>query len=415
MSSPSDAAATPTAPSPTSGPSSNRPPWWPHFSSTLRSTALTARLGRALGIAFGLCFLTGLLSYYQYDPWLGPVPAVPEWGYRVTQGIHVTTGFAAIPLLLLKLWSVYPNKFRFPPLRDWRHALLRVSTAILVSSALLQVLTGLLNVLDWRPFPWDFLTVHYYLAWVVIGSVLLHVAVKLPDIAYGLRTKPVADGDVLTEVPWYDNPASHSNAGDLPAPVTPGISRRGLLNAGAAGIGIVVVTSVGQTLTPLAPVGLLAVRQPARGPQGVPVSRTASEAGVLGVADSPDWALEVVGPRPFRLTLAELEGLPRQQVRLPIAAGEGWSAMAEWGGISLLELAERAGGTAASQVRVSSLAKTGAFRTATVAGAQLPVALLATHLNGQRLSLDHGYPLRLVTPNRPETLDTKWVGRIEVR
>ena len=49
--------------------STSRPQWWPHFSSTVRSSALTARLGRALGIAIGICFLTGLLSYYQYRPW----------------------------------------------------------------------------------------------------------------------------------------------------------------------------------------------------------------------------------------------------------------------------------------------------------------------------------------------------------
>ena len=28
-------------------------------------------------------------------------------------------------------------------------------------------------------------------------------------------------------------------------------------------------------------------------------------------------------------------------------------------------------------------------------------ALLATHLNGERLDIDHGYPLRLIAPNRP--------------
>ena len=82
------------------------------------------------------------------------------------------------------------------------------------------------------------------------GGVVLHVAVKLPDIVYGLQTK-IAEGDVLTEVPWNENPESHSIAGPLPPPVTPGLSRRGLLTATGAGIGVVVVTSVGQTLTPL--------------------------------------------------------------------------------------------------------------------------------------------------------------------
>ena len=100
---------------------------------------------------------------------------------------------------------------------------------------------------------------------MVVGSILLHIAVKLPDIVYGLQTK-VADGDVLTEVPWSENPNAHSNAGPLPPPVTPGLSRRGVLSAAGAGIGVVLITSVGQTLTPLEPLGLLAIRQSGKGP-----------------------------------------------------------------------------------------------------------------------------------------------------
>ena len=58
-----------------------------------------------------------------------------------------------------------------------------------MSASLVQVVTGFFNVLDWYPFPWDFIMVHYALAYVVIGSVLLHVGIKLPDISYGLRAK----------------------------------------------------------------------------------------------------------------------------------------------------------------------------------------------------------------------------------
>ena len=86
------------------------------FTSRLRQESLTARLGTWLGIAFGLCFLTGLFShwYYLYDaPWVPPVR--PVWGYRVTQGVHVLSGIAAIPLLLVKLWSVYPKLFGSVP------------------------------------------------------------------------------------------------------------------------------------------------------------------------------------------------------------------------------------------------------------------------------------------------------------
>jgi hypothetical protein len=391
----------------------HRPTWWPHFTSTLRSTALTARLGRALGIAIGHCFVTGLLSHYQYGPWRWlPEPASPVWAYRVTQGVHVATGTAALPLLLVKLWSVYPNLFRWPPVRSVKHAVERGSVAVLVASTLVQLVTGFLNALNWYPFPWYFPPVHRFLSYVVVGSILLHVAVKLPDIVYGLQTR-VADGDVLTEIPWSDNPEAHSNAGPLPPPPTPGLSRRGVLTAAGLGIGAVLVTSVGQTLTPLEPLGLLAIRRPSRGPQRVPVNRTAEQASVGVAATAADWALQVDGPRPFRLSLADLEGQARSEARLPITCVEGWSVNAHWRGLRLLDLVERAGGSADAVVRLHSLEEVG-YNHSDIFGPQLAVALLATHLNGERLDLDHGYPLRLIAPNRAGVLNTKWLARVEV-
>jgi DMSO/TMAO reductase YedYZ molybdopterin-dependent catalytic subunit len=64
-------------------------------------------------------------------------------------------------------------------------------------------------------------------------------------------------------------------------------------------------------------------------------------------------------------------------------------------------------------VRVRSLAPVG-FNRAEIFGPQLTAALLATHVNGQRLSLDHGYPLRLIAPNRPSVLNIKWLQSLEV-
>ncbi len=393
----------------------DKPPFWPRFSSPLRSTALTARLGRVLGIMLGICFVTGLASHYQYHPWSWlPEPASPVGLYRVTQGLHVLTGIACIPLILVKLWSVYPNLFRWPTVRSAGHAVERLSVFVLVSSTLLQLATGFMNILGWYAWPWSFVRVHHYLGYVVIGSVLLHVAVKLPDIAYGLRTR-VADGDVLTETPWSDNPQAHSNAGpDTKPPPTPAISRRGLLAATGAGVGLVVVTTAGQTLTPLRALGLLAARDPGKGPQGVPVNRTAMQAGVIEAARAPDWTLEVVGPQPYRIGLAELEQMDLSEASLPITCVEGWSVGASWRGIRLLDVVRRAGGDAGSRVRVVSLQTFGAYGGSTVEGPQVAHALLATHLNGERLNIDHGFPLRLIAPNRAGVLNTKWLTKIVV-
>jgi DMSO/TMAO reductase YedYZ molybdopterin-dependent catalytic subunit len=315
-------------------------------------------------------------------------------------------------LLLIKLWSVYPNLFRFPPIRSFRHALERISIAILVSTALVQVATGFLNVLNWYGFGWYFPPVHRFLGYVLVGSLLLHIGVKLPDIVYGLRAR-VAEADVLTEIPWSENPASHSNAGTLPDPPTPGISRRGVLTAAGAGIGLVVITTVGQTVTPLAPVGLLAPRRWNQGPQRVPVNRTAEQAQVGASAMAAGWVLEVVGPRPYTLTLADLEPRAVHQARFPINCVEGWSVGADWRGLSLLEIIEQAGGSADSRIQVDSLEPVG-YNRSFVEGPQVSAALLATHLNDERLDLDHGYPLRLIAPNRAGVLNTKWLSRIEI-
>ena len=391
-----------------------RPSWWPHFTSPLRSTAVTARLGRILGIGFGVCFVTGMLSQYQYQPWgWVPEPASPVWLYRVTQGLHVATGVALIPLVLVKLWSVYPNLFRWPAVRSVKHAVERLSVFLLVAAALVQLTTGFLNTLGWYPWPWSFPSTHRYLGYVLIGSILVHVGIKLPDIKYGLQAR-LAEADVLSEVPWSENPAAHSNAGVVAPPEMPALDRRGLFVALGAGIGTVVVTTVGQTVTPLAPVGLLATRQASQGPQGVPVNKRASSAGVTDLARAPDWRLEVVGPKPFTLTLDDLESMERTGRRLPITCVEGWSVGADWEGVLLLDLVRRAGGDGGSRVQVVSLQPSGPYNRSFLDGPQVSAALLATHLNGERLDLDHGYPLRLIAPNRPGVLNTKWLTRVEV-
>ena len=134
---------------------------------------------------------------------------------------------------------------------------------------------------------------------------------------------------------------------------------------------------------------------------------------MIAAATDPAWELEVKGPRPYTLRLADLEPLATRDVRLPIAAGQGCSATADWRGIRLVDLVTRAGGSAGSRVVVRSLGKGGTTK-AELSGSQLGQALLATELNGSRLDVDHGYPLRLVGPNRAETFDTKWIGTIEV-
>ena len=65
---------------------------------------------------------------------------------------------------------------------------------------------------------------------------------------------------------------------------------------------------------------------------------------------------------------------------------------------------------------MTSLQESGAFRRSTLQGnfADDERTTLALMLNGEPLAIDHGYPARIIAPDRPGVLQTKWVTRLEV-
>jgi DMSO/TMAO reductase YedYZ molybdopterin-dependent catalytic subunit len=355
-----------------------------------------ALLGRALGIAFGVCFVTGLVSHLHQHPvtWLD-LPSRPVWGYQLTQGVHVATGIASVPLLLAKLWTVYRRLFAWPPARDVGRALERLLLVPLVAGAVFELLTGLLNIVQWYPFHFAFPVAHYTVAWIVVAAMLVHLGLKAPlarSVTGRRRLLPAA-----------------------PPGAAPSAERRALLVGTTAAVGAVTLATVGQTVSPLRAVSVLASRDPAVGPQGLPVNRSAAAARVAAAATDPRWRLVVAGPRPVELTLAQLGALPQFEADLPIACVEGWSATARWGGVRLRDVLDLAGVPPGRHLILVSLEQ-GGYQTAPVGPSEAadPLSLLALRVGGEPLALDHGYPLRFIGPNRPGVQQTKWLSRIEL-
>ena len=142
-------------------------------------------IGRLLAVAFLICFATGLYSHFLQDPvpWM-VFPTRPVWIYQLTQGIHITAGIACFPLLFAKLYAVFPELFQSPPVRSFAHLLERASIALFVAASLVQITIGLLNTYQlYSLFPFSFRHTHYALSWIVIGSLAIHIGVKLPIIA----------------------------------------------------------------------------------------------------------------------------------------------------------------------------------------------------------------------------------------
>jgi DMSO/TMAO reductase YedYZ molybdopterin-dependent catalytic subunit len=198
-----------------------------------------------------------------------------------------------------------------------------------------------------------------------------------------------------------------------------GLSRRQLLYVAAGGSVVLLAAVAGETLPALERVAVLAPRRSRTGPQGVPVNRSAVDAGVHDAALDPAYRLVLDrgnGAGELSWSLDELRAMPQRRAGLPIACVEGWSAAAEWQGVQVRHLLALAGLPAATQLRFESLEQRGAYRVSVLDPDHVadPDTLLALRLHGEPLDLDHGYPLRLISPNRPGVLQTKWVSRIVV-
>lgn len=359
------------------------------FTSRLRSEQLAARLGIWLGISFTIAFATGLFSHFVQHPpaWL-LWPSRPVNLYRVTQGLHVIGGIATVPLLLAKLWAIYPKLWQWPPLRSAGHAAERLFVLLLVAGALFELITGLMNIAYTYPWPFGFIQAHYWTAFIVYGALVIHVVNEWAKVRRHLWTR-VEDPD-----------------------------RRRLLYTVAAASGLAALVTVGEAVTPLERLAVLAPRDPDVGPQGVPVNRSAVAAGVTTALRDPAYRLVVTGTVRTELSLSydELTRLPQHTVRLPIACVEGWSVECEWSGVRLHDLINRAGGSPEAFLTIESLERNGYYRSSEVRPPHWndPLTLLALKLNGRALDADHGYPVRLIAPNRPGVMQTKWVAAVRV-
>ncbi|WP_373453503.1 MULTISPECIES: molybdopterin-dependent oxidoreductase [unclassified Rhodococcus (in: high G+C Gram-positive bacteria)] len=400
------------------------------FPSPLRGTWLTSLFGAVLLVALPIVIVTGLLSYSAYGPQFGQArpgavgwlrlpffdwPTNPAWLYQLTQGLHVGLGLIIVPLVIAKLWSVMPKLFELPPVRSPAHALERLSLLALVGGLLFEIVTGVLNIQYDYVFGFDFYAAHYFGAWVFISGFLVHLALKVPLMWRTLRSESLMD------VLRARNEAPDEQKND-DRPATMG--RRGAIGLVAAGMGFVAVLTAGQTVGGVlrkAAILLPRGRSYGDGPNDFQINRTAEAAGITEAQTGPDWQLTISSAAedavPIVLSRGRLLSMPQRTAELPIACVEGWSTTQTWTGVPLAELAALAGVPAPRSAEVSSLEQNGAFTRAVLQGNQAahPNSLLALKVNGVDLSLDHGFPARVIVPALPGVHNTKWVARIVFR
>lgn len=156
-----------------------------------------------------------------------------------------------------------------------------------------------------------------------------------------------------------------------------------------------------------------------------------------------NWQLEVAGlvKRPFSLRLAQLQAMPSRTAVVtlecagngrasldPPVPGEPWGlgavSTAEWTGVSLVDLLDRAGLRPSAREVVFRGADSGTVdgragvirfeRSLVVEQLRDTGAILAFAMNGEALPQRHGYPLRLIVPGWYAVASVKWLTEIEV-
>jgi len=416
----------------------DRPPPGPFrrsfWRSPLRGPWLTSLFRAALLVSIPLIAASGFLSNAAYNPRLGdnavgrqigtldfylfPWPTHPAWLYAATQGLHVTLGLAAAPILLAKLWSVIPRLFEWPGIRDPAHALERLSLALLVGGALFEFATGILDIQYAYIFNFFFTDAHYYGAWVFTAAFAFHAALKFPTMRRSLKTRGALKP--LMEDLAHTHPENSSSDLVATEPVPASMSRRALVGTVGGTSLFLLLQGAGDSVGgPLRALSLFGPRNRAgSGPNGFTVNRTAHTAQIAAGDVDASWRLTLQGPaRTMDISRTQLLQMPQHTYELPIACVEGWTTTQTWTGVRVRNLAALVGAAGKLTLDTESIEQNGLFSTAALGSGQIADerTLLALRVNGVDLSLDHGFPARILAPALPGVHCTKWVSKMTFR
>lgn len=131
------------------------------------------------------------------------------------------------------------------------------------------------------------------------------------------------------------------------------------------------------------------------------------------VLDPQQFRLTIDGAvaKPLSLALSDLYPLDKKSMVIRHVCVEGWAAVVQWAGVSLVDLARLA--QPASDVKyVYFQSADGYYESWDIASVLHPQTLLAYEMNGNPIPVPNGAPLRLASPIKLGYKLSKWVTRI---
>jgi DMSO/TMAO reductase YedYZ molybdopterin-dependent catalytic subunit len=150
--------------------------------------------------------------------------------------------------------------------------------------------------------------------------------------------------------------------------------------------------------------------------QAVQNPRFNGSEGMEADADTANWKLVVARAAgdTLRLSLAQIEALPKTDIVFDFKCIEGWDQVTHWGGVRFSDFMKAYGLDSLSGMRYTSLVTPDKQYYVGIDMASMlhPQTLLCYEMNGKPLPLKNGYPLRLIIPVKYGIKHLKRIGSI---
>ncbi len=147
---------------------------------------------------------------------------------------------------------------------------------------------------------------------------------------------------------------------------------------------------------------------------------SSKEFAELAAEDFAGYRLRIGGlvESPAILSLADLKAMPKQEQITTHFCIQGWSGVAEWGGVPMRTILDRVKPTTGARYAVFYSLADGAdggryYDVHKIENMRHSLTILAYEMNGAPLSVVHGAPLRLRCENELGFKMVKWIAAIE--
>lgn len=134
----------------------------------------------------------------------------------------------------------------------------------------------------------------------------------------------------------------------------------------------------------------------------------------LQAAKFVDWKMTVDGmaARPTTFSVAEIRSFPSSSHITMIGCEEGWTYIAEWGGVPLSYILDRVGALPQVRYVVYRSFQKGWWESIDMADALHPQTLIAYRMNGADLPVPFGGPLRMRVPRQLGYKSVKYITQL---